>query len=76
MTIEQLQHIADMLVRTYREEIIRDGDWWFGIDHHDFNIHNHGREDSNLYSVNVYEQNSEGLNIYSKWIDLKPIPIV
>jgi hypothetical protein len=44
LTIEQLQKVASMLIKAYRAEIIKDGDWWFGIDDYDFNIHDSGDE--------------------------------
>ena len=39
MNTKELQLIADLLVKAHRDEIAREGDWWYGIDGHDFNIH-------------------------------------
>ena len=76
LNTEQLQRIANMLVQAYGHEIARDGDWWFGIDDYDFNIHDCGdNAGTGYYSVNVYEHNGQGMDNYSHWVDLKPVYI-
>ena len=75
MNQDDLQRVANLLVKTYKHEIVECGDWWFGTDHHDFNIHNYGDEESGYYKVNVYMINKSGYINYSNWIDLNAIYI-
>ena len=76
LTIEQLQKVASMLIKTYRAEIITDGDWWFGIDDYDFNIHDGGDfEGTGYFNINVYEHNGKGMSDYSHWFDLPSVYI-
>ena len=35
---ERLSRVCDLLFKINREEILRDGDWWYGADHYDFNF--------------------------------------
>ena len=72
MDTAQLQQIADSLVKTYGHEIARDGDWWHGIDGHDFNIHSPNEDEH--FSVNVYNVTPTGTD-YSQWLTLKPVVI-
>ena len=39
MTDAQLQMEADDLIAKYKDEIIEQGDWWWGTDTHSYNIH-------------------------------------
>lgn len=74
ITEEQLQKVASMLIKAYRTEIIKDGDWWFGIDDYDFNIHDGGDfEGTGYFNINVYEHNGKGMSDYSHWFDLDPV---
>ena len=76
LTIEQLQKVASMLIKAYRAEIITDGDWWFGIDDYDFNIHDGGDfENTGYFNINVYEHNGKGMSDYSHWFDLPSVYI-
>jgi len=70
---DQLQHIAGLIAKAYKHEIVKEGDWWYGIDEYDFNIHDFGREGSGHFSINVYEHNGLGMDKYNHWIDLQPI---
>jgi hypothetical protein len=70
LSVEQLQKVASLLIKAYRTEIVRDGEWWFGIDDYDFNIWS---DDSDLYNINVYEHNGKGMDKYSHWIDLPQV---
>lgn len=71
MNTRDLQTVADLLVKAYRDEITRDGDWWYGIDGHDFNIHT--PEDDGHYNINVYAHSEATGTDYSKWINLQPV---
>jgi len=73
LTQNELQHIAGLLIKAYKKEIIKEGDWWFGIDEYDFNIHDFSNEGSGYFSINVYEHNGLGMDNYNHWIDLDPV---
>lgn len=72
MTNEQLQQMALDLIKQYRHEIVRDGDWWHGTDEYSFNIHS--PENDGLFNINVYKVDPEtGMDNYEWMIDLEPI---
>ena len=71
MTNDQLQQIADGLIKQYQHEIVRDGDWWHGIDGYDFNIHS--PDENDWFHINVYTHNETAGTDYSTWIDLAPV---
>lgn len=76
LTTPQLQRIVDLLVQAYGHEIARDGDWWFGIDDYDFNIHDSDDEQNTGYfNVNVYKHDGKGMSNYDEWFDLPPVYI-
>jgi hypothetical protein len=91
MDTAQLQQIADSLVKTYGHEIARDGDWWHGIDGHDFNIFQDNsveqaealKRDEDYeadpasipYIVTVYPHSEASGTDYSQWINLQPVYI-
>ena len=70
---ERLSRVCDLLFKINREEILRDGDWWYGADHYDFNFFDWG---GTPYHVNVtvydmtgkYFQYSEEQQVFSKEI--------
>jgi hypothetical protein len=65
-----------LLVQAYGHEIARDGDWWFGIDDYDFNIHDSDDEQNTGYfNVNVYKHDGKGMSNYDEWFDLPPVYI-
>ena len=71
----QLQMLADDLIAKYKDEIVRDGDWWYGIDEYSFNIHSLEddvkAEDYDWYSINVYKVDPvTGMDNYEWMIDL------
>ena len=35
---DRLSRVCDLLFKLNREEILRDGDWWYGTDGYDFNF--------------------------------------
>ena len=71
MTDAQLQMEADDLIAQHREEIIREGDWWWGTDTHSFNIHCLDDKCDGWYSVNVYKVDPvTGMDNYEWMIDL------
>ena len=69
MTKNQLQLIADLLIKAHRNEITRDKDWWHGIEGHDFNIHD-GERANGWYTINVYPHSEETGTDYSTWVTL------
>ena len=74
LTTPQLQRVLDLLVQVYGHEIARDGDWWFGIDDYDFNIHDSGDEQGTGYfNVNVYKHDGKGMSNYDEWFDFPKV---
>ena len=72
MTNDQLQQFADGLIKQYRHEIVRDGDWWHGTDEYSFNIH--CPDDDGWFRINVYKVDPvTGMDNYDHWIDLAPV---
>ena len=69
--IGQLQMEADDLIAKYKDEIIDQGDWWWGTDTHSFNIHCLDDECDGWYNVNVYKVDPvTGMDNYEWMIDL------
>lgn len=54
---ERWSRVCDLLFTIHREEILRDGDWWFGTDDYDINIYGWG-EDANMEAI-VYDMTGE-----------------
>lgn len=78
MTDAQLQQIANDLIKQYKHEIVRDGDWWHGIDGYSFNIHSLEddveAEGYDWYQINVYKVDPvKGMDDYEWMIDLEPV---
>lgn len=72
MTDEQLQQMALDLIKQYRHEIVRDGDWWHGTDEYSFNIHS--PNDDGWFRINVYKVDPEtGMDNYDYWLDFDPV---
>ena len=69
LTKKQMQEMADVLIKAYKHEIVRDGDWWHGTSEHSFNIHSYN--DDGWYNINVYDTN--GVDNYDTWVDLEPV---
>ena len=75
MTDAQLQMLADDFIAKYKDEILKDRDWWYGIDEYSFNIHSLEDDDEakdyDWYSINVYKVDPvTGMDNYEWWIDL------
>jgi len=69
--IGQLQMEADDLIAKYKDEIIKEGDWWWGTDTHSYNIHCLDDECDGWYNVNVYKVDPvTGMDNYEWMIDL------
>jgi len=69
--IGQLQMEADDLIAKYKDEIIDQGDWWWGTDTHSYNIHCLDDECDGWYNVNVYKVDPvTGMDNYEWMIDL------
>ena len=72
MTNDQLQQFADGLIKQYRYEIVRDGDWWHGTDEYSFNIH--CPDDDGWFRINVYKVDPvTGMDNYEWMVDLDPV---
>lgn len=72
MTDEELTQIAQTLIKQYKHEIVRDGDWWHGIDDYSFNFHS--PDDNDLFNINVYKVDPvTGMDDYEWMIDLEPV---
>jgi hypothetical protein len=69
--IGQLQMEADDLIAKYKDEIIDQGDWWWGTDTHSYNIHSMEDDCDGWYNVNVYKVDPvTGMDNYEWMIDL------
>jgi hypothetical protein len=69
--IGQLQMEADDLIAKHKDEIIEQGDWWWGTDTHSYNIHCLDDECDGWYNVNVYKVDPvTGMDNYEWMIDL------
>ena len=69
--IGQLQMEADDLIAKHKDEIIKEGDWWWGTDTHSYNIHCLDDECDGWYNVNVYKVDPvTGMDNYEWMIDL------
>ena len=70
--MKTLQEIALILIKEYRDEITRDGDWWWGNDTHDFNIH--CPHDDGIYNIDIYPlDEAKGLPNYEVCITLPKV---
>ena len=71
MTDLELQMTADDLIAKYKDEIVKDRDWWYGTKEYSFNIHSLNEDGDDWYSVNVYKVDPvTGMDNYDWWIDL------
>jgi len=71
MTDLELQMTADDLIAKYKDEIVKDRDWWYGTDQYSFNIHSLNEDGDDWYSVNVYKVDPvTGMDNYEWMIDL------
>lgn len=71
MTDHELQLIADDLIAKHKDEIVKDRDWWWGIEGYSFNIHSLNEDGDDWYSVNVYKVDPKtGMDDYEWMIDL------
>ena len=50
---DRLSRVCDLLFKLNREEILRDGDWWYGTDDYDFNFFDWGNRPDHM-NVVVY----------------------
>ena len=72
LTTNELQYLAHLLVKAYKKEIVRDGDWWFGVDDYDFNFHD--LDNTGYFNIDIYARNGEGDINYSHGVcDFQPI---
>jgi len=70
---DRLSRVCDLLFKLNREEILRDGDWWYGTDHYDINFFDWEDKPDHM-SVVVYDmtgeyfQYSEEQTVFSKYV--------
>lgn len=56
---ERLARVCHLLFKLNKEEILRDGDWWYGTDHYDINFFDWGDEPQDYMAVVVYDMTGE-----------------
>jgi hypothetical protein len=72
LTDEQLQQLAKQFIAEHIQEIIRDRDWWWGIEGYSFNVHS--PEEDGWFNINVYKVDPvTGMDNYEWMIDLPRI---
>lgn len=52
------------IIRSHKNEILQDGDWWYGIDNHDVNVF---QEWEGEFRATVYRVDITGSTDYSCW---------
>lgn len=71
-TSELVASSIEALIEKYKHEITRDGDWWWGNDSVDINIH--CPNDDGVYHINIYPFDTvKGLPNYEVCITLPPV---
>ena len=50
---ERLSRVCDLLFKLNSEEILRDGDWWYGTDDYDFNFFDWGDRPNQIAVVDM-----------------------
>jgi len=72
MTDLELQMTADDLIAKYKDEILKDCDWWYGTDTHSLNIHSPNED--GWFHINVYKVDPvTGMDNYDQVIDLQQV---
>ena len=73
---QRLTRIVNHFIELNKPEIIKSGDWWYGIKNYSFNVHDFGDEGSGTFSVNVYKVDPVmGMDNYSESFDLEPVKL-
>jgi hypothetical protein len=67
------QEVKD-LVKTYKEEITRSGDWWHGLQDWSLNIFQ-DEEKPGIYLVNAYRLGPNGMDDYSEIYNLESLTL-
>lgn len=65
---KELEYLILFLIRKYKDEILRDRDWWFGLPEYTINVHDYTEQD--IFSINVYKVGENGMDDYSHWENL------
>ena len=69
---DELMQFANELFTKYKDEILKDCDWWYGTDTHSFNIHSPNED--GWFHINVYKVDPvTGMDNYEYMINLEPI---
>jgi hypothetical protein len=53
------------VVRNNREEILKDKDWWYGLDNYDINVFQ--EEEYSEFKITIYKLDSNGEADYNNW---------
>ena len=65
------------VMREHKDEILKDGDWWWGFNTHSVNVHclddDNYKNDNAVFSINVYAVGENGMDDYSVQYDLRPM---
>ena len=64
------------IIHKYKNEILDEGDWWYGLPDHSINVHclaEDWEHPDAIFSINIYKVGANGLDDYNSQYDLKPM---
>jgi hypothetical protein len=71
---DRLQRITNYLAEVYKDEIIWEGDWWYGLKKYSINIFDYEDKKTGWFTVNVYNVDPvTGMDNSSMWFDLDQV---
>ncbi len=70
---KELEYLILYLIKKHRDEIIRDGDWWYGIPEYSINVFDYS--DKNVFDINVYKVGENGMDDYSECFSLPSLTL-
>ena len=56
---DQWSRVCDLLFAIHKEDILRDGDWWYGTDNHDINFFRWDDQPDDYLHVVVYDMTDQ-----------------
>jgi len=65
---KELEYLTLFLIRKYKDEILRERDWWFGLAEYSINVHDYNDED--VFHINIYKVGENGMDDYTHSEDL------